>query len=61
MPMTKREAEKLIREHGGRLVRNGGGHDVWETADGAIIVVPRHPGDLSAGVEGKIKKALGIK
>lgn len=61
MPMTKREAERLIAEHGGSFVRHGGRHDFWVSADGKPIPVPRHPGDFTPGVERSIKKALGVK
>lgn len=61
MPLTKREAERLIIEHGGSFVRHGGNHDFWVTADGRPVVVPRHPRDLTPGVERSIKRALGIK
>lgn len=60
MPLTVREAVKLIKMCGGRFVRHGSGHDVYETLDGAEIILPRHPGDLSFGVERDIKKKLGL-
>lgn len=60
MPLTSREAAKLIKKSGGRFVRNGGRHDIFETADGKEIQVPRHPGDLSSGVERDIRKKLGL-
>ncbi|MCD8199549.1 MAG: type II toxin-antitoxin system HicA family toxin [Coriobacteriaceae bacterium] len=60
MPLTYRSAVKLIKENGGVFVRHGANHDLYCTADGKIISVPRHPGDLSAGVERSIKRALGL-
>ena len=61
MPLTTREAARLIREQGGRLVRHGGRHDIYEAADGTEIQVPRHAKELSPGVERDIKKKLGLK
>ena len=61
MPMTKRDAEKLSREHNARFVRHGDRHDIWENDAGEPFQIPRHSGDLSPGVERKIKEALGLK
>lgn len=61
MPLTNREAAKLIKKHGGRFVRHGSRHDIFETADGQEIQVPRHAKDLSPGVERDIKQKLGLK
>ena len=60
MPLTVREAIRLIKKCGGMFVRHGGSHDVYETRDGTEIYIPRHPGDLSSGVERDIKKKLGL-
>ncbi len=57
MPLTKSEAERLIREQGGEFVRNGGRHDIW-LVNGRFVQIPRHPGDLSPGVERKIRNVL---
>lgn len=61
MPLTAREAAKLIRKNGGKFVRHGSRHDIFETADGEEIQVPRHQGDLSPGVEREIKNKLGLQ
>ncbi len=60
MPLTAREAVKLIKACGGRLIRHSARHDVFLTIDGKEIQVPRHPGDLSPGVERDIKQKLGL-
>ena len=60
MPLTAREAAKLIKKNGGRLVRHGSRHDIYEIADGTQIQVPRHAKDLSPGVERAIKEKLGL-
>lgn len=61
MPMNYRQAAKLIRKQGGRFVRHGSRHDVFEAADGTEIEVPRHPRDITVGVEKDIKRKLGLK
>lgn len=58
MPLNYRSAVKLIKAHGGKLVRHGAVHDIFETPDGAEIPVPRHPGDLSPGAERQIERKL---
>ena len=58
MPMTTREAIKLILKQGGQKVRSGAKHDVY-IWNGQIIAVPRHRGDLSPGVERQIRDILG--
>lgn len=41
--MKRRDLEKELRECGWTLVRHGGNHDVWTSADGARSeYVPRH-------------------
>ena len=55
MPMTKREAEGLAKESGARFMRHGASHDLWLSADGEIIAIPRHPKDFTRGVEHDIK------
>lgn len=61
MPMTKRDAEKLARRMGAKFHHACGNHDIWQTVDGMLFPIPRHPGDLTPGVEKSIKKALGVK
>ena len=61
MPLAPREAIRLRRKHGGKFVRHGGRHDIFELPNGQLIQVPRHPGDLSPGVERDIKEKLGLK
>lgn len=62
MPMTYRDAARLIRQNGGKLKAHGGNHDLFEMPWGTQIQVPRHKGDFSRGVEKDIKdKATGAK
>ena len=61
MPLTAREAAKLIKKLGGKFIRHGSRHDIFETADGTEIQVPRHAKDLSPGVERDIKEKLGLR
>ena len=60
MAMTKRDAERLCRDHGAVFVRHGDRHDIWRAPNGKLIQIPRHPGDLSPGVERDIKQKLGL-
>ena len=41
-------------------VRHSSRHDIYETADGTEIQVPRHAKDLNPGVERDIKEKLGL-
>lgn len=61
MPLDYYGAVRLIRRCGGRFVRHGRRHDIFESPDGKEIQVPRHPGDLSPGVERDIKNKLGLR
>lgn len=60
MPLDYRKAARLIRNNGGRLVRHGSAHDIYETKDGVEIQLPRHRGDLTPGVERSIREKLGL-
>ena len=59
MPMTTREAIRLIKQRGGRFVRHGTRHDIY--AAGEEFPLPRHAGDLSPGVERAVKEKLGLR
>ena len=60
MPTTAREAIRLTKKMGGRFVRHGARHDIFANAAGEEFPIPRHPGDLSPGVERAIKEKLGL-
>ena len=57
MPLTSRNAIKMIIEAGGSHCANGAEHDIYQLG-GTKIQIPRHAGDLSTGVEMKICKAI---
>jgi hypothetical protein len=57
MPLTARKAIQMILQKGGRKVRSGAEHDIYNVK-GTLIAVPRHRGDLSPGVEQEIRRAL---
>ena len=40
--MNKRKLIKKLRSKGARLIRQGGGHEVWESKNGYRFTVPRH-------------------
>ena len=60
MPETKRSIERLARKQGASFYGSGRSHDIWVTKDGRKFAIPRHPGDLTPGVERSIKKVLGL-
>ena len=59
MPLTYRQAVRLIREHGGTLARHGREHDDFVMPWGDRVMVPRHGGDFSPRVEADIRKRAG--
>lgn len=58
MPMTKRDAEKMARDSGAKFLRHGASHDLWLSAGGELVKIPRHPKDFTRGVEHDIKSKL---
>lgn len=60
MPLTVRQAIRLTKKMGGRFIRHGAQHDIYANAAGEESPIPRHPGDLSPGVERSIKQKLGL-
>ncbi|MBM6775467.1 hypothetical protein [Olsenella profusa] len=56
MPLTYRQAVRLIRENGGRFTGHGREHDEFTMPWGTKVMVPRHRGDFSPGVEDSIRK-----
>ena len=56
MPLTYRSAVKLIRARGGVFTGHGREHDEFTMPWGEKVMVPRHRGDLSPGVERDIVK-----
>ena len=61
MPMKRRELEELSRKSGAKFLRHGSRHDIWIAPSGELFQIPRHDKDVSAGVENKILRALGLK
>lgn len=52
---------KLVKKLNLRLVRNGRSHDLYESASGAQIAIPRHSKDLGRGLTRKIIKQAGVE
>lgn len=52
--------KKLERAASLSFVRHGANHDVYRSANGATIPIPRHPRDLSKGTLRKILREAGI-
>lgn len=62
MPLTYRQAVKLIKQNGGKFTAHGKEHDEFTMPWGTKIYLPRHKKTFSPGVENDIgKRALGIK
>lgn len=61
MPWASRQAIRETRKRGGKLLRHGAEHDLYVLPNGVLVAIPRHPGDLTPGVENDIKKKLGLK
>lgn len=58
MPLTYREAVKLIKKQGGKFIRHGGEHDIFMMPWGTSVTVPRHKKEFSRGVEDDIRKRI---
>ena len=59
-PLSFRDAERLLREHGFSLTRSSGSHCVFRHGDGRRVVVPRHTGDIPMGTSRAILRDMGI-
>ena len=57
--MTKLDLEKLLKEAGFELERQGK-HEIWSNGE-IKIPVPRHAGDIPKGTVSRILKDAGIK
>ena len=58
MPLIYRSAVKLIRARGGVFTGHGREHDEFTKPWGDRVMVPRHRGDLSPGVERDIRRRV---
>jgi predicted RNA binding protein YcfA (HicA-like mRNA interferase family) len=52
-----RKLRELVRLE---KVREGGNHEIWKTADGRIVEIPRHARDLGRGLLRKILSQAGL-
>lgn len=57
--MKRRDLVKKIESAGGKLIRNGGNHDIYEL-NNKEISVPRHK-EINEILAKKIIKDLGLK
>lgn len=58
--MNRRKLTQHLSEHGCRLHRRGGEHDIWSNEDAALFMpIPRHT-DVSQGVVERICRHFGI-
>lgn len=51
MPLSYQELINEIFAHGGSFVRHGRSHDLYASASGEPILIPRHHGDVPKGLE----------
>lgn len=51
-PMKRRELERKLQQHGWRLLRHGGSHDIWTNGE-RENAVPRHS-EIGEGLARKI-------
>ena len=52
--------KKLQALVGLKFVRHGGNHDVYRSASGVKVAIPRHPRDLGRGLVRKILSEVGL-
>lgn len=57
--MKRRDLERHLREHGARLLREGGNHSFWGFDAEHSTAVPRHR-EIAYGLARKICKDLSI-
>jgi mRNA interferase HicA len=57
--VKRRDLERHLREHGARLLREGGRHSFWGMDTERSTAVPRHR-EIGVGLARKICKDLGI-
>lgn len=61
-PLTFIEAERLVLSRGWFLHHVRGSHHYYRKAGrNEIVVIPRHPGTLSPGVQRSIMRIAGIR
>jgi len=53
--MNKRKLEKALKAKGAQMIRQGGGHEIWESKNGYRFTVPRHA-DVKEGTAKAILK-----
>lgn len=58
MPLSYQELINEIIAHGGSFVRHGRSHDLYASASGEPILIPRHHGDVPKGLERKILRQI---
>jgi len=57
--LKRRDLERHLREHGARLLREGGSHSFWGIDAERSTAIPRHR-EIGVGLTRKICKDLGI-
>ncbi len=53
-----RQFVSAAKQHGGKVVRQSGGHIIVQGPHGGICPLPNHPGDLATGTRHSVLKML---
>jgi len=61
MPITAKEAVRILKAAGFEQVGQKGSHVKLKHKDGRQTIIPLHRGDLKAGTQHAIEKQTGIK
>lgn len=60
-PLTARQMISLLNVRGWSLIRQRGSHMMFRKLEGGkLVIVPNHPGPLSAGTQRRIMRYAGI-
>ena len=60
-PLTARQMISLLNVRGWSLIRQRGSHMMFRKLEsGELVIVPNHPGPLSAGTQRRIMRDAGI-
>lgn len=60
MPPRAREVVRALEKLGFRELRQRGSHRFFRHADGRVVIVPMHPGDLKPGTYRDILDNIGL-
>lgn len=61
MPVSAKEAVRILKKEGFYEDRQSGSHLILKHADGRMTSVPMHSGDLKPGTQRSIERDVGFK